>query len=545
MPKQLKEALAARIDSMACGCRPWHTLSKCFQSLASIKLFVFIMATLVTLQQGLSSGYTNSVITTIESRFEMGSRFVGIVVSANDMGNVITVLFVSYLGAKRHIPKWIGTGILVMALGCIIFTLPEFLTANKQSSLMRSNENGSVPGNLALSSVQNDNKICRSAGLENNTKHVDPFGYGCKKGLNGKYEEAKDNIGSGSSIFNNPRIIFIIAQLLIGCGGSPLFTLGITYIDNHVPSKSSSLYIGAVYAMAAFGPVLGFLTGAYFLSVPSGSIGSDGKPYGIWWAGYWIVGSLLFITCLPFLAFPKLKSKKEPEKAVHAISKTGSQTQAAIQAEYEYEEIEVKASKSEIIPIITDFGERERIQVIEDSESIKNIPKFIWRVLSNPTYIITVLGGCLEINIVSGFVVFLSKYMETQFNLGKSQTSLFVGAIAIPGACVGILTGGYLMKRLNLRPSGAAKFVLASNIICLAGHGLFFFLGCPNPNLAGATIPYSDAGLNESLKLIATCNANCSCENAIGPQMVCHAGTTFYSPCHAGCSENLTQCACT
>jgi len=50
------------------------------------------------------------VITTIEARFEIPSRFMGIVASAYEMGNVITVLFVSYLGAKRHIPRWIATG---------------------------------------------------------------------------------------------------------------------------------------------------------------------------------------------------------------------------------------------------------------------------------------------------------------------------------------------------------------------------------------------------------------------------------------------------
>lgn len=35
-----------------------------------------------------ASGYVNSVITTIESRFEIPSRFVGMVASAYEMGNV-------------------------------------------------------------------------------------------------------------------------------------------------------------------------------------------------------------------------------------------------------------------------------------------------------------------------------------------------------------------------------------------------------------------------------------------------------------------------
>ena len=55
-------------------------------------------------------------------------------------------------------------------------------------------------------------------------------------------------------------------QLLLGCGGSPLFTLGTTYVDNHVKRDDSSMYIGIMYSMCAFGPVCGFLLGAYLLS---------------------------------------------------------------------------------------------------------------------------------------------------------------------------------------------------------------------------------------------------------------------------------------
>lgn len=43
-------------------------------------------------------------------------------------------------------------------------------------------------------------------------------------------------------------------------------TLGTTYVDDHVKTESASMYIGCIYSMAAFGPVLGFLLGAYLLS---------------------------------------------------------------------------------------------------------------------------------------------------------------------------------------------------------------------------------------------------------------------------------------
>jgi len=39
----------------------------------------------------------------------------------------------------------------------------------------------------------------------------------------------------------------------------------------------------------------------------------------------------------------------------------------------------------------------------------------------------------MEMNIISGFVVFLPKYLETQFAMGKSKAAAFTGGIAIPG----------------------------------------------------------------------------------------------------------------
>ena len=64
----------------------------------------------MTIQQALTSGYLNSVITTIEKRYEIPSSISGIIASMYEIGNVVTVIFVSYLGSRRHIPIWIGMG---------------------------------------------------------------------------------------------------------------------------------------------------------------------------------------------------------------------------------------------------------------------------------------------------------------------------------------------------------------------------------------------------------------------------------------------------
>lgn len=79
-------------------------------SISRLQIFVLLLSMLVTLQQALSSGYINSVITTIEKRFDIPSSLSGLIASSYEIGNVITVIFVSYLGSSRRIPVWIGIG---------------------------------------------------------------------------------------------------------------------------------------------------------------------------------------------------------------------------------------------------------------------------------------------------------------------------------------------------------------------------------------------------------------------------------------------------
>ena len=41
--------------------------------------------------------------------------------------------------------------------------------------------------------------------------------------------------------------ILIASQAMIGIGGAPLFTLGTTYIDDHVEKEKAPAYIGKSY----------------------------------------------------------------------------------------------------------------------------------------------------------------------------------------------------------------------------------------------------------------------------------------------------------
>ncbi|XP_069178837.1 solute carrier organic anion transporter family member 3A1 [Procambarus clarkii] len=544
-PATITTSSSPQVDSNDCGLFSFRPAF--LQRLANIKIFVFLLSILVTVQQALASGYLNSVITTIEKRYEIPSSLTGVISSMYEIGNVITVIFVSYLGSKRRIPVWIGVGCCVMGVGSVLFVMPQ-LIADRWSIELET-----------INNTDSSNNICRNARVRDDTsERLSEYGFGTLPDLSkgvplGSHNSIQygkpDNCIKGSRSNVMPVMFFMLAQLLLGAGGSPLFTLGTTYIDDHVKRESSSMYIGIIYTMVAFGPVLGFLLGAYLISyyvdtlfVDTSIMQADHKHprwIGMWWGGFLLCGLLLIVISIPFFMFPKTL-KKEKEK-VRMEEKT---------KEFQKGHRRTKSQTSTCSRHSTLSTKRVY------GKDVRDIPLSMLKLLVNPIYVMTCLGACMELMIVSGFIVFLPKYLETQFFLSNVQASIFTGGIAIPGACIGIFLGGYLLKRFSLRPKGAIQMVMVFNLIGLSFYGLLFVLGCDNVKMAGTTSPYFNTSMAHSVanspgrldnggafqvNLTAWCNTGCSCSSALVEPVCGNNGLTYFSPCHAGCTSYSPQ----
>jgi len=58
-----------------------------------------------------------------------------------------------------------------------------------------------------------------------------------------------------------------MAQLLMGAGTTPLYTLGPAYIDENVHPKSSPVYLAVFFSLTLLGPGLGFISGGSLLNI--------------------------------------------------------------------------------------------------------------------------------------------------------------------------------------------------------------------------------------------------------------------------------------
>ncbi|XP_036820442.1 solute carrier organic anion transporter family member 3A1-like [Oncorhynchus mykiss] len=487
-----------------------HT--SCF---SNIKIFLVSECALM-LAQGTVGAYLVSVLTTLERRFNLQSADVGVIASSFEIGNLALILFVSYFGAKAHRPRLIGCGGLVMALGALLSALPEFLTHQYEYEAgdgWHAEDGRDVCSNMTRTEGRDSAFLC---GNKSNT--------------------------------NMMYLLLIGAQVLLGIGATPVQPLGVSYIDDHVKRKDSSLYIGIVFSTLVFGPACGFILGslctkvyvdAVFIDTSKLDIGPDDPRWiGAWWGGFLLCGALLFISSLFMFGFPQSLNEQD-------VDSGGESEQAMLPPSLSRDYEGNKPTNGAIHGFQANSG-------LTCCEHMRVIPKVTKHLLSNPVFTCISLAACMEIAVVAGFATFLGKYMEQQFNLTTSSANQLLGMTAIPCACLGIFLGGLLVKKLDLSALGAIRMAMGVNLVSTACYVSFLFLGCDTGPVAGVTVAYGNATCLPVPRTLRSwqrpehaCINNCNCYTASVSPVCGSNGITYLSACFAGClTPNLTSCMC-
>ncbi|XP_071804429.1 solute carrier organic anion transporter family member 4A1-like [Asterias amurensis] len=465
----------------------WHP--KWLQGFNKASWLLVILCGFSTAQGLVINGYINVGVATIERRFELSSSATGLIVSMYDITCAVLVLFVTYIGGQGHKPRWLSWGLIIMGTGSLIFALPHFTTGLYEP----------VVGSVSV--------LCGGADSG---------------------EPQCDEDGGGTSGLSNYFYVFVLAQIFHGLGALPLYTLGVTLLDESVTTKQTGLYLGWFYAFSAFGPTLGLLSGGVFLgiytdlSVDQKSIevtSSDPAWIGAWWIGFVIGAIISYIVAIPMSGYPqelpataKIRAEKESEAHV--------------------------------------AGHEDEVTKPSFGTKLADIPLAVKYLMFNPTFVFVSLAACSESLIVSGFATFSPKILGIQYGLSPGVAAAVVGILALPAAVGSTFLGGWLIKRFKLKVRGMLRVCIGSVLMVII-FAFVLLLICPQEIVAGInTNYYANTSEIQDTKQ-ATCNSGCACDETADYNPVCGDNNLqYFDPCHAGCTSysaddgKFTDCAC-
>uniref|UniRef100_A0A8C8VKP4 Solute carrier organic anion transporter family member n=1 Tax=Pelusios castaneus TaxID=367368 RepID=A0A8C8VKP4_9SAUR len=422
------------------------------------------------------NGLINVSISTIEKRFELNSSLAGVISASYDIAFCVLSLFVSFFGERGHKPRWLAFSSFMIGLGSLVFALPHF-----------------AGGIYQYGSKLED--TCEVAGANN-------ANFTCNT--------------SNKSSLSNYLYVFILAQLLLGVGGTPLYTLGTAFIDDSVPKHKSSFYIGIGYAMSLLGPALGYVLGGQLLTIyidvplqMSTEIEPDDPRWlGAWWIAFLLCCFTTWLLILPFSCFPK-----------HLPGTAKIQSEKISEAHHNGSEA---------------FVEDRNI-----GKSFKDFPVSLLILLKNPVLMCLIVAASTEALVATGFATFLPKFIENQFGQSSSYSATLGGLVLIPGAALGQVISGILVSKYKLDCKNIIKFMLGTCSVALILNTVFIFAKCGNEPFAGVSETYNGTG--KLWNLTAPCNANCNCIRSFYYPVCGRDEVQYFSPCFAGCTSFTVQ----
>ncbi|KAH6920133.1 hypothetical protein HPB50_028880 [Hyalomma asiaticum] len=318
-------------------------------------------------QSFVNSGVLSVVLPTIERRFNLSSFETGMILSTFNVVNCLFIVPVAFLGSTRHKPVIIASGMAIMSAGSFLFFLsyviePPYAYGAELPDLCYTTP---PPMDQTLNMCDN--------------------------------ERAHD-----------ARFLLFLGSMLQGAGVTPLHTLGMSFLDENLPVKLTSLFVGTYSAMAVLGPAFGFLVAGYFLSVfvdlkdvsPLGLTTQSSVWIGAWWVGFLVAAVMGGIVSIPMAAFPKHLPSYQQCQMVRRLHANKSDTDRSTYGQY-----------------------------------VSELPRSILSILKNVPFVMITLASVTEAMVGTAVAAFSVKFFEAEFAMTPSRTAAALAAADFTSEC--------------------------------------------------------------------------------------------------------------
>lgn len=325
-----------------------------------------------------------------------------------------------------------------------------------------------------------------------------------------------------------PLILIFVSQFVLGVGTTLYYTLGSTYLDDGTAKKQTPMMLAYAMSFRIIGLIFGFglVAGTMNVYIDPWSTplidSKDPRWLGAWWLGWYILGFAMVVSSLFIGLFPRVLPKK--------LTKIQMQVIRDEKSKHFEEDKPLRA-----LSIISEATE-------DNSTKDDTFMLALKRLLTNKLVMFNTIGSIFYILGASAFMTYYSKYLEVQFNKNAAESSLMTGPATIVSMVSGILFSGYIISKYQPAPKKLFFFNVIVGMAYMCGQFNNIFMYCD----AGSF--HNENGL---VNLTTTCNMDCACTGVpYSPVCDVSSGTTFFSPCHAGCKSwsdaerKYTQCGC-
>ncbi|KAG4075324.1 hypothetical protein HA402_003115 [Bradysia odoriphaga] len=450
--------------------------------------------------QSASTLYFALTLTTIEKRFKIPSQTTGIMLSGNEISQIMLSLFLTYFGGQQNRPRWIAWGVVLGALSCFMLALPHYIYGAGEDALLLTKEylsDRNVSNPLESTPIENTNdKFCSNTSRQH------------------------DDCDEGHEVFTYlPLVLIFMSQFVLGIGNTLYFSLGQSYLDDNTKQRNTPLMLAYAFGMRMCGPLIGFVLSYFIMNVYidpryTPTIQRNSPQWlGAYWLGWNMFGALQLLIAVLIGLFPKNLPKRKKLKVKNESDN------------------EKGGYLSGVVAVRNDDAQ-EKVEW-------KNFPAALMRLLTNKLIIFNNIAAIFYILSATTYITFIGRVMEVQFNTSAHGGSILTGPATILGMIIGILSSGFLITKYK----PPAKYLFLWNaIIALIS--------------TSSQIVYTQIGCNGDASLVvngtmSSCNTDCKCDG-IPYSPVCDqtAGITYFSPCHAGCrafdkeAKLYTDCSC-